>query len=75
MPHPYLWAFACPFILADLLVSHFIGYGNTYFKPAHALTYIVTYVLIASIWEYALLGSVPCAFTVIDTVYIDLTGW
>jgi hypothetical protein len=71
---PYLHTFICPFVLADLLVSHFSGYGSTYFGPARALTYIVTYVQTTSMWEHTLLSLVPHTFTLIDTVYIDLTG-
>jgi hypothetical protein len=73
-PHPYLCPFVCPFVLADLLVSYFIGYGSAYFGPTCMPSYIVVYIQIASIWERMLLGSVPHAFTLIDTVYIDLTG-
>jgi hypothetical protein len=53
-------------VLADCLVSHLICYKSTYFRSMCAPTYIVTYVLIASIQERA--------FVLIDTVYIDLTG-
>jgi hypothetical protein len=61
-------------VLADLLVSHLIYYESAYFESVCAPTHIVTYVPIISIWEHALFSLVPCAFTLIDTVYTDLTG-